>query len=249
MKNTKSTALLFPLLASSCLLRAWAVEQSPGTGKAATPDNAQRIVSRYEGVWTAPPKKVPSNTVSDAPLLGNGDLGVLIGGPPEKQQFFLSKNDFWRPQPYFPWFTPALAGAIDLEIPSLQGATYKAVQDIAKAEVRHTFTKPEGTVEMRSWTPATGQELIVEISCTGKPMEIKASPWTFFGNGAAVETGQEGEAVWLTRSFTGPGYDWDSRATMAVSLEGSRNDVPTQVPSRASPLRPAIPPTTRPRPA
>jgi hypothetical protein len=222
-----------PLIVFSSALLASLPSKTLGEDKASPADNAQRIVSRYEGVWTAPPKKVPSNALSDAPLLGNGDLGVLIGGPPEKQQFFLSKNDFWRPQPYFPWFTPALSGVIDLEIPALQGAGYRVVQDISKAEVRQTFTKAEGTVEMRSWTPATGHELIVEISCTGKPVEIKASPWTYFGNGATVETGQEGEATWLTRSFTGPGYDWDSRATMAVSLEGSSVGTPTPVQSAA----------------
>lgn len=146
---------------------------------------------------------------------------MLVGGAPEKQQFWVSKCDFWRPQPYFPWFTPALVGAIDLEISALKGAGYRAVQDIANAEVRQTFTTPDVTVGIRSWTPATGHALIVELSCTGKPVEISARPWTYFGNGATVETGQDGDVHWLTRSFTGRGFDWDSEATLAVSLPGS----------------------------
>jgi alpha-L-fucosidase 2 len=216
IKNKRTTtALCFLVVVSACPSSVRAGEES------STPDHATNIVARHEGVWTAPPRRVPSSTVSDAPLLGNGDIGVLIGGGPEKQRFFISKCDFWRPQPDFPWFSPALLGAIDLDIPALKGAGYKAVQDIAKAEVRHTFTQPDGTVELRSWTPATGHELIVEISCTGRPVEIVASPWTYFGNGASVETGKDGDVTWLTRSFTGPGYDWDSQATMAVSMEGS----------------------------
>ena len=221
MKPAKSIVLFFFLLASLQPAFARAGEDPSNAVHSSAPDNAERIVSRHEGVWTAPPRRVPSNADSDAPLLGNGDLGVLIGGPPEKQQFFISKCDFWRPQPYFPWFNPALVGALDLEIPALKGASYKAVQDIARAEVRQTFSRPDGTVELRSWTPATGHELIVEISCTGKPVEIKASPWTYFGNGATVEQGRDGDVSWLTRSFTGQGFDWDSQATLAVSMEGS----------------------------
>lgn len=203
------------LVAAASASLAWAGEES------STHDNAKTIVSRYEGVWTAPPRRAPSNGNTDAPLLGNGDIGVLVGGAPEKQQFWISKCDFWRPQPYFPWFTPALVGAIDLEIPALKGAGYRAVQDIANAEVRQTFTQPDVTVGIRSWTPATGHELIVELSCTGKPVEISARPWTFFGNGATVATGQDADVHWLTRSFTSQGYDWNSEVTLAVSLPGS----------------------------
>jgi hypothetical protein len=61
----------------------------------------------------------------------------------------------------------------------------------------------------------------VEVSCTGKPVEINVSPWTYFGNGATVAQGREGEVSWLTRSFTGPGYDWESQATMALHVERS----------------------------
>ena len=241
MKPIKSTLLIFLLLASACPPSTRAGEDLSSAGN--VPKNAENIVSRYEGVWTVPPKKVPTNGNTDAPMLGNGDIGVLVGGAPEKQTFYISTCDFWRPQPYFPWFTPALVGALDLEIPALKGASYKAVQDIAKAEVRQTFTQPEGTVEMRSWTPATGHELIVDISCTGKPVELKASPWTYFGNGATVETGREGDVSWLSRSFTGAGYDWESQATLAVSMEGSAagtvapaERVADQVPAEKSPV-------------
>ena len=217
----KQAVLLSLLLASLQPPTARAAGDPSGANNSSAPDNAKDIVSRYEGVWTAPPKIVPTCKNTDAPMLGNGDIGVVVGGAPEKQQFWMSKCDFWRPMPYFPWFTPALVGALDLEIPTLKGASYRTVQDIAKAEVRQTFTRPEGTVEMRSWTPATGHELIVEISCTGSPVEIKASPWTYFGNGATVTAKQDGDVSWLTRSFTGPCYDWDSQATLAVSMEGS----------------------------
>jgi hypothetical protein len=232
MKTPKTFLLFVTLLAALCTVAI----RAEGKDESIAQDNAKNIVSRYEGVWSARPGRVPSNGNTDAPLLGNGDIGVLLGGPPEKQQFFLSKCDFWRPQPYFPWFSTAVVGGLELEIPALKGAAYKAVQDIAKAEVRQTFTRPEGTVEVRSWTPATGHELIVEISCTGKPVEIKALPWTYFGNGATVKTGTDGDVSWLTRSFSGPGYDWESQATMAMTLEGSNPGTATPDPGVSAPV-------------
>ena len=37
-------------------------------------------VSRHVGHWNAPPKHCPSSMVTDAPLLGNGDVGAAVGG-------------------------------------------------------------------------------------------------------------------------------------------------------------------------
>jgi hypothetical protein len=154
--SATSNAATAPIPQSTAFARAG--DDPSSADNSSVPDNAEKIVSRCEGVWTAPPRRIPSNAVSDAPMLGNGDLGVLVGGATEKQTFYISKCDLGRPQPYFPWFTPALVGALDLEIPALKGAGYKAVQDMAKAEVRQTFTRADGTVEMRSWTPASGHD-------------------------------------------------------------------------------------------
>ena len=42
--------------------------------------NALAIVARHKGVFTSPPVLVPTRKVPDAPLLGNGDLGVVAAG-------------------------------------------------------------------------------------------------------------------------------------------------------------------------
>jgi len=93
MKPIKSTLLIFILLASACPPSTRAGEDLSSAGN--VPKNAENIVSRYEGVWTVPPKKVPTNGNTDAPMLGNGDIGVLMGGAPEKQTFYISTCDFW----------------------------------------------------------------------------------------------------------------------------------------------------------
>ncbi|MFO1521161.1 MAG: LamG-like jellyroll fold domain-containing protein [Kiritimatiellia bacterium] len=124
-------------------------------------------------VFTAPPRNVPTRGMPDGPLLGNGDVGVVLAGPPEAQRFHIGKNDFWTN-------TPGQAkiitvGRIELEIPGLRGASYRQEQDLAKAEVRGTFTKDALTVQTRSWVDATENLLFVEITSTGGPATLSAT--------------------------------------------------------------------------
>ena len=52
--------------------------------------------SAFLSVLTHPPTPMPRYQQLDAPLLGNGDIGVAIGGDPQSQEFWLSKNDLWE---------------------------------------------------------------------------------------------------------------------------------------------------------
>ncbi len=89
-------------------------------------------VDRCKAVFHAPPSSVPARGFFDGPLLGNGDLGVVIGGLPEKQQFWISKCDFWRALPRYPQFTPVNIGWLEVSIPALQGAEYYAEQSTCR---------------------------------------------------------------------------------------------------------------------
>ena len=40
------------------------------------------IISRHEGVFERPPVNVPSRKIVDGPIMGIGDVGVTISGPP-----------------------------------------------------------------------------------------------------------------------------------------------------------------------
>ena len=103
----------------------------------------------YTAVFDMPPKSVPTNAMPDGPLLGNGDVGVALAGPPEAQRFHIGKNDFWtRHQGDAKVIT---VGSIKLSIPALQGAAYRQEQDLARAEVRGTFAKEGLAVRTRSW--------------------------------------------------------------------------------------------------
>jgi hypothetical protein len=118
----------------------------------------------YSAVFTAPPSNVPTPTMPDGPLLGNGDVGVVLAGPPEEQRFHIGKNDFWRRK------DPRVitVGALTLAIPELKGASYRQEQDLMLAEVRGSFARDDVAVRTRSFVDAGSNLLVTELSCVGK---------------------------------------------------------------------------------
>jgi len=140
---------------------------------------------------TKPPARIPSDTVTDAPLLGNGDLGVAIGGDGSKQVFYLTKNDFWAQghlgettqQHYKRLMTretrrtgtrPVPVGYVEVAIDELSGCSYHAVQDAYLAEVRSEFRKESAAVSYRSFTAASENTLVIEISNIGSiPLNVR----------------------------------------------------------------------------
>lgn len=142
---------------------------------------SEDVVARQTLVMTKPPQHVPSGTVVDGPLLGNGDVGVAIGGPPEDQRFYIGKNDFWSQMVQ----DPMTVGGVRLSIPSLDGASYREEEDLFSAEVRGTFSKAGVTVKTASWVAATENLLVTELSLeSGTNVAVHA---TLFPAGTAIE--------------------------------------------------------------
>lgn len=130
-------------LLNNCLLAA-------GLASSYASEIALGLVSQHSAVFTMPPQQVPTAGMPDGPLLGNGDVGVVLAGPSEAQKFFIGKNDFWRR------IDPSIetVGNLTLIIPILKGASYHQEQDMANAEVRGTFRKDGTIVHTRSWVDA-----------------------------------------------------------------------------------------------
>ena len=81
-------------------------------------------------ILEAPPQRIPSHYSVDAPLLGNGSMGVALSGPPEQLTFHLNRNDFWRLVSAHNESFPAIAGRVELSVPALKGASYRVEQHL-----------------------------------------------------------------------------------------------------------------------
>lgn len=154
-------------------------------------EKVKKLVEKGTAVLTSPPVRIPSDTVTDAPLLGNGDIGVAIGGDGSKQVFYLTKNDFWSqghlgetPEQHEQRLLtremrrtgtrPVPAGYVEVSIEELKGCDYHAEQDPYLAEVRSEFRNEKAVVAYRSWVSATENTLVIEISNTGEvPLSLR----------------------------------------------------------------------------
>ena len=122
-----------------------------------------RIAQRYAGVWTSPPTVLSGGETVDAPLLGNGDIGVAVGGSISKQTMYLGKNDFFSGSRHA--IEPL--GRIVVTAAGLSGSSYHVVQDIAQAEVRGTYTLGGQTLRTTSWVDANSGRFATSFTLTG----------------------------------------------------------------------------------
>ncbi len=155
------------------------------------------IVGKYTLVMQKPPTRVPSGTVVDGPILGNGDLGVAIGGGPEDQEFYFGKNDFWSQQA-----SVMSVGSLRLRVPELSGASYREEQSLADAQVVGTFSRPGSVVRMRSWVAAGKNVVVTSVSAEGAAITVNAQlsprPAAIQNNRRPVNLGREqhGDGRW-----------------------------------------------------
>jgi hypothetical protein len=131
-----------------------------------TSTHSLRIVAPYKGTFTSPPTQTNTQFTTDAPLMGNGDLGVAVFGKIDAMTFSLGKNEFWSLADR----TVKAMARLNLSIPDMANASYSMTQDIAVAEVNGTFSLGGNTITTKSWVNgdnATVNRLITQLKYTG----------------------------------------------------------------------------------
>jgi len=179
-----------------------------------------RVLSRirkHKAVFDRPSERVPSDKNVDGPLLGNGDVGIILSGPPERLRFSISKNDFWKSKPGFPNGGPRPIGGLDLIAPSLQGASYHVEVNLASGELVGVFSKPGVIVELRAWVAATQNVLVVETAVTAGPLEIEPELWVCTGDGSTTSA----SPGVISRRYEGQDLAWPCQASVALKRLGN----------------------------
>jgi hypothetical protein len=132
---------------------------------------AWSIVSQVRGTWQKPPDRLQCNFSSGGAYLGNGDLGVVVGGTPDQLAFYVGKSDFFgvergRQVP---------VGRLQFSIPSLLGASYDLAQNIGPATVTGQFTNSSAGLSLESWVARDQNSLVVRLHNTGStPLPVRA---------------------------------------------------------------------------
>ncbi|MCY1719388.1 hypothetical protein OU798_03495 [Prolixibacteraceae bacterium Z1-6] len=129
---------------------------------------AKQIIGKHKAVFTQPPKKIPVPYSVDAPMLGNGFTGVAISGQPEKQVYYLARNDFWRLKSSFNQSFPAVLGKVEVTIPGLKDASYLVEQDLYSAKTYSKFRTDNHEVQFKTYVAANEDVMLLEINYTGE---------------------------------------------------------------------------------
>jgi alpha-L-fucosidase 2 len=135
----------------------------PAMADSVTANQAWRVAQQYTGVWTSPPTTLTGGETTDAPLMGNGDIGVAVGGTIANQTMYIGKNDFFSGSSHA--IKPL--GRIVVSAAGLSGSSYNIVQDIAHAEVRGTYTLGGQTLSTTSWVDANSGTFVTAFALTG----------------------------------------------------------------------------------
>lgn len=178
-------------------------------------------VWRYKAQFKAVPRQAPGAKTPDAPLAGNGDIGLTLSGEPGRLCFYLGKNDCWRPWPVYPGGGIALPGMLELRLPALAGGDWYAEQVMDKAYILGRFTKGDTVIDLRAWVAATGHTMVASLTAN-KPCSLSWQLTAPAGNASRVDTGRAGEVYWVTRAFPDTGlHKWPSQVAMALSVPGA----------------------------
>lgn len=175
----------------------------------------QVSIDCYKATFTSPPRHVPTTKTPDAPLAGNGDIGITMGGTPDKLCFYIGKNDFWRAYPVYPGGI-ALPGGLDISIDELRDASYYAEQLPGSAEIVARFATPGCEVKLTSWVAATDNKIVIELQSSRK-LTAHLRLWATEGNVSTTAKGAN-PVTWVSRSFeTTELLHWPTHIALALN--------------------------------
>jgi alpha-L-fucosidase 2 len=183
---------------------------------------AKFFVPSYKGIFASPARHIPTAFTPDAPIAGNGDVGIVLGGSPAKQCIYISKNDFWKAKNGYPEGGVCLPGGLNISIPQLEGATFYAEQVLANGNINAVFKKDGLTFTLKAFVPSGSNMVILEMASSGKPCNVALDIWSQTGFESRNESGEKDGIFYTMRHFDSPDLDWPSHVALAMKTLGAK---------------------------
>jgi len=183
------------LLTALCLIVALVTSNTPASADSITSAQAQRIVSQYSPSFTSP-ASCCTDEIASGPLLGNGNLGVVVVNPINTLTFLLGKNEFW-----------SLSGgqvepmaSLSLSIPGMSGASFAMQQNIYTGTVTGQFTLNGNEIQTNSWVSfndTTNNYLFTQFTYSGSGTQaVTVSMAAGNGNTYPTSSGSSGSVLY-----------------------------------------------------
>jgi alpha-L-fucosidase 2 len=137
------------LIAVPCLVVALALASTRASADPTTRSQALRIVNQYAGTFTSAATCCTSET-PNGPLMGNGNVGVVVVNPINTMSFLFGKNEFWS----LSGGTVEPMAAMSLSISGMSGASFAMQENIGTGEVFGQFALSGKQITTTSWMQA-----------------------------------------------------------------------------------------------
>ena len=177
-----------------CLLAAL-VSVNRASADSITSAQAQRIVSQYSASFSSP-ASCCSDEAPSGPLLGNGNLGVVVVNPVNTMTFLLGKNEFWslnggQVEPM---------ATMSLSIPTMSGATFAMQENIYTGTVSGQFSLSGNEIQTNSWVSSndtTNNFLFTQFTYSGSGTQaVTVSLAAGSGNTYPTSSGSSGGVLY-----------------------------------------------------
>ncbi len=219
----------------TALLLLLIVVPSRGSDLADDWNDLQSFLPKIQGVCTTQPSNVVTGKYTAGQLLGNGEIGVVVGDTLTSQKFYFGKSDFLglaRNDRQNRWENSILPIG-SLRISSPQPSTdpesvFRMEQDITQAEVRATMRLGQTIVNMRSWTADSENLFVTELSSPvdAQPvtidLELAENPSPLFPSTAGVS---DGGVLWVTRQASSANPSVSTTNAASPGIGGGLNNV------------------------
>jgi len=182
-------------------------------------------IDSYKVVMTADPVKTPTNYTVDAPVAGNGDIGLTMCNSADHVRCYIGKNDFWKPYEPYPYGGIAFPGWLDLSSREICLGERRMEELPGSACINASYKTAENCLSIKAWVAATDNVIVLDVT-TLTPTVLEFSLKPCEDNGSAVMTGESDDSAWAVREFKGnEKLCWESGVAMALNCSEGRLEI------------------------
>ncbi len=154
------------------------------------------LVADVSGHYSAPPRHLVTDKVTDGAVTGNGDLAITVGGPSSALKFYVGKADFWG----------VLRGAImpvgslTLIAPALKGSSYSLNENVGLATITGDFANEACGLSVTSWVATAENTVVIQLKNPGlQPLALSSQLVDGFAGSAGnpATYGATSNSTWL----------------------------------------------------
>jgi hypothetical protein len=200
-------------------------------------------LSEYKAIFTERPRLIPSDAVVDAPITGNGDIGIALnsldtttgrghpgstGGGIVKPmpvdgalEVHFTKNDFWKAS-YGMDKSGGMKsiGKLLLIFDHFGGCDYHAEQIILNGTLTVKLFKEKRSILITAYTPRNENVIVVKVKNEKEPVNLRVELKVSKAADAEYSETYTGGVYFITKSFSGPGLAFPTAVAAMTKIMG-----------------------------